>query len=82
MVHPALAALVIDFFYSLSSLNSVFPEVFSCEAPKVAVYLAATVVCAFHFPSFPVVIHIICSFGPPSMSTSKMTLDKTASSRL
>lgn len=44
MAHPALAALVTDFFYSPSSLNSVYPEIFSREAPKVAVCLASTAV--------------------------------------
>jgi Domain of unknown function (DUF6532) len=44
MAHPALATLVTDVFYSSSSLNSVFPEIFSREAPKVAICLAATAV--------------------------------------
>ncbi|KAI5994391.1 hypothetical protein EDD15DRAFT_2366477 [Pisolithus albus] len=42
MAHPALAALVSDFFYSSSSIGAVFPEVFSREVPRVAVCLAAT----------------------------------------
>ena len=44
-----------DFFYAPSSLGSVFPEVFSCEVPRVAVCLAATAVCSFlfHFYSAP-----------------------------
>ncbi|KAI6006097.1 hypothetical protein EDD15DRAFT_2359232 [Pisolithus albus] len=42
MAHPALAALVTDFFYSSSSIGAVFPEVFSCEVPRVAMCLAAT----------------------------------------
>ncbi|KAI6012840.1 hypothetical protein PISMIDRAFT_116456 [Pisolithus microcarpus 441] len=42
MAHPALAALITDFFYAPLSLNIAFPEVFSCEVPKVAVCLVAT----------------------------------------
>ncbi|KAI5984692.1 hypothetical protein EDC04DRAFT_2615640 [Pisolithus marmoratus] len=42
MAHPALVALVMDFFYSPSSIGSVFPEVFSHEVPRVAMCLAAT----------------------------------------
>ncbi|KAI5982138.1 hypothetical protein EDC04DRAFT_2616905 [Pisolithus marmoratus] len=44
MAHPALAALVMDFFYSPLSIGSVFPEVFSCEVPRVAMCLVATAV--------------------------------------
>ncbi|KAI6161201.1 hypothetical protein EDD17DRAFT_1509416 [Pisolithus thermaeus] len=40
MVHPALAALVMDFFYSSSSIGTVFPEVFSHEVPRVALRAA------------------------------------------
>ncbi|KAG9314872.1 hypothetical protein JVU11DRAFT_3971 [Chiua virens] len=42
MAHPALAALITGFFYSALSLNLVFPEVFSCEIPNVAMCLVAT----------------------------------------
>ncbi|KIK13949.1 hypothetical protein PISMIDRAFT_117901 [Pisolithus microcarpus 441] len=42
MAHPALVALITDFFYALSSLSIAFPEVFSCEVPKVAMCLVAT----------------------------------------
>ncbi|KAI6036764.1 hypothetical protein PISMIDRAFT_97711, partial [Pisolithus microcarpus 441] len=46
MAHPALAALITDFFYALLSLSIAFPEVFSHEVPKVAVCLVATALCA------------------------------------
>lgn len=63
MAHPALAALITNFFYSSSSLNSAFPEVFSREVPKVAVCLVATAVwllACFFFLHFPVYItHIL-----------------------
>ncbi|KAI6027297.1 hypothetical protein BKA83DRAFT_4123369 [Pisolithus microcarpus] len=42
MVHPALVALVMDFFYSSLLIGAVFPEVFSHEVPRVAICLAAT----------------------------------------
>ncbi|KAF9230678.1 hypothetical protein BU15DRAFT_83326 [Melanogaster broomeanus] len=42
MAHPALATLVMEFFYGPASLGTVFPEVFSCEVPRVAVCLVAT----------------------------------------
>ncbi|KAI6000636.1 hypothetical protein EDD15DRAFT_2362122 [Pisolithus albus] len=44
LAHPALAGLIIDFFYtsSSSSLGKLFPEVFSAEVPRVAVAIAAT----------------------------------------
>ncbi|KAI6034658.1 hypothetical protein PISMIDRAFT_121880, partial [Pisolithus microcarpus 441] len=35
MAHPALVALVTDFFYSSSSIGTVFPEVFSHEVPDI-----------------------------------------------
>ena len=42
---PALAAVVIEFFYTgPSALGPVFPEIFTHEAPRVAICLAATVV--------------------------------------
>ncbi|KAI5994384.1 hypothetical protein EDD15DRAFT_2366466 [Pisolithus albus] len=46
LAHPALAGLIIDFFYtsSSSSLGKLFPEVFSAEVPRVAVAIAATAV--------------------------------------
>lgn len=45
MAAPALAALVIGFFYTgASSLGVLFPEVFSGEVPIVTVCLAATAV--------------------------------------
>ncbi|KAI5984476.1 hypothetical protein EDC04DRAFT_2615724 [Pisolithus marmoratus] len=40
MVHPALVALVMDFFYSPPLISSVFPEVFSHEVPSVALRAA------------------------------------------
>ncbi|KAI6032440.1 hypothetical protein EDC04DRAFT_2898154 [Pisolithus marmoratus] len=45
LAHPALAGLIVDFFYtsSSSSLSKPFPEVFSAEVPRVAVAIAATV---------------------------------------
>ncbi|KAI6004674.1 hypothetical protein EDD15DRAFT_2359402 [Pisolithus albus] len=43
LAHPALAGLIIDFFYSGStSVGQLFPEVFSPEVPRVAVAIAAT----------------------------------------
>ncbi|KIK15431.1 hypothetical protein PISMIDRAFT_115186 [Pisolithus microcarpus 441] len=42
MAHPALVALVMDFFYAPSSIGSAFPEVFSHEVPQVTVCLATT----------------------------------------
>ncbi|KIM56169.1 hypothetical protein SCLCIDRAFT_133150 [Scleroderma citrinum Foug A] len=40
---PALAAMVIEFFYTAPlALGPIFPEIFGCEAPKVAICLAAT----------------------------------------
>ena len=46
---PALAALITEFFYTgASALGPIFPKVFGCEAPKVAICLAAT---AVMFPS-------------------------------
>lgn len=45
MASPALAGLVIEFFYTGSSaLGNIFPEAFAHEAPKAAVCLAATAV--------------------------------------
>ena len=42
---PALAAVVIEFYYTGPlALGPVFPEIFGCEAPKVAVCLVATAV--------------------------------------
>ncbi|KAG9309722.1 hypothetical protein JVU11DRAFT_10398 [Chiua virens] len=46
MAHLALAALITGFFYLVLSLNSVFPEVFLHEIPKVAMCLVATVLWA------------------------------------
>ncbi|KAI6035904.1 hypothetical protein PISMIDRAFT_113035, partial [Pisolithus microcarpus 441] len=45
LTHPALAGLIIDFFYtsSSSSLGKLFPEVFSAKVPRVTVAIAATV---------------------------------------
>ncbi|KAI6028250.1 hypothetical protein EDC04DRAFT_2899001 [Pisolithus marmoratus] len=45
LTHPALAGLIVDFFYTSSSLSlgKLFPEVFSAEVPRVAVAIAATV---------------------------------------
>ncbi|KAI6027636.1 hypothetical protein BKA83DRAFT_4490184 [Pisolithus microcarpus] len=43
MASPALAGLVVDFFYAtLSALGNLFPEVFAWEVPKPVVCLAAT----------------------------------------
>ncbi|KAI6039270.1 hypothetical protein EDC04DRAFT_2603373 [Pisolithus marmoratus] len=52
LTHPALAGLIVDFFYTSSSLSlgKLFPEVFSAEVPRVAVAIAATVVT---FPQIP-----------------------------
>lgn len=45
LAHPALAGLVIDFFYGGDkSVGRQFPEVFDTEVPRVAVALAATAV--------------------------------------
>jgi len=45
MASPALAGLVIEFFYTGSSaLGNLFPEVFAHEAPTTAICLAATAV--------------------------------------
>ncbi|KAI6024755.1 hypothetical protein PISMIDRAFT_99306 [Pisolithus microcarpus 441] len=45
LTHPALASLIIDFFYTSSSLSlgKLFPEVFLAELPRVTVAIAATV---------------------------------------
>ncbi|KAI6012160.1 hypothetical protein BKA83DRAFT_4501114 [Pisolithus microcarpus] len=40
MAHPALVALVMDFFYAPSSIGSAFPEVFSHEVPQVTLQAA------------------------------------------
>ncbi|KAI6161677.1 hypothetical protein EDD17DRAFT_1508795 [Pisolithus thermaeus] len=43
LAHLALAGLIVDFFYSGSTLvGQLFPEVFSLEVPRVAVAIAAT----------------------------------------
>ncbi|KAI6014891.1 hypothetical protein BKA83DRAFT_4129617 [Pisolithus microcarpus] len=43
MASPALAGLVVDFFYATpSALGNLFPEVFAWEVPKPVVCLAAT----------------------------------------
>ena len=45
MAAPALAGLIIDFFYTGStSLGTLFPEVFAREVPKSVVCFAATAV--------------------------------------
>jgi len=45
MASPALAGLIIKFFYTGSSaLGNLFPEVFAHEAPTTAICLAATAV--------------------------------------
>lgn len=45
LAHPALSAIVIDFFYTGSnSVGILFPEVFEDEAPRAAVALAGTAV--------------------------------------
>ena len=45
MAAPALAGLIVDFFYTGStSLGTLFPEVFAREVPKSVVCLAATAV--------------------------------------
>ena len=54
MASPALAGLVVDFFYTgLSGLANLFPEVFAREVPKSIVCLAATAVSMdlFHIKS-------------------------------
>ena len=43
MASPALAGLILEFFYTgNSALTSIFPEVFTQEVPKSVVCLAAT----------------------------------------
>ena len=45
MASPALAGLIIESFYTGSSvLSNIFPEAFAHKAPKAAVCLAATAV--------------------------------------
>ena len=45
MASPALAGLILDFFYTgPSALAGLFPEVFAQEVPKPVVCLAATAV--------------------------------------
>ena len=45
MASPALAGLILNFFYTgPSALASLFPEVFTQEVPKPVVCLAATAV--------------------------------------
>ena len=54
MASPALAGLVVDFFYTgPSGLANLFPEVFEREVPKSIVCLAATAVSThlFHIKS-------------------------------
>ena len=54
MASPALAGLVVDFFYTRpSGLANLFPEVFEREVPKSIVCLAATAVSThlFHIKS-------------------------------
>jgi len=47
MASPALAGLIVEFFYTGSSaLHALFPEMFSQEVPKTIVCLAATAVCS------------------------------------
>jgi len=49
MASPALAGLIVDFFYTgPSALGNLFPEVFAQEVPKSIVCLAATAV-SLHF---------------------------------
>ena len=52
MASPALAGLVIDFFYTgPSALGNLFPEVFAWEVPMAIVCLAATAVSTHSFHS-------------------------------
>jgi hypothetical protein len=52
MAAPALAALVVSFFYTgPSAVGVIFPEVFSREVPEVAVCLAATTVSVLFYLS-------------------------------
>jgi hypothetical protein len=45
LAHPALAGLIIDFFYTgPTAIGTLFPEVFVNEVPRTAVALAATAV--------------------------------------
>jgi len=47
MASPALAGLIVEFFYTGSSvLCALFLEMFSREVPKTVVCLAATAVCS------------------------------------
>jgi len=49
LAHPALFALIIDFFYTgTNAMANIFPEVFENEVPHPAVAFAAT---AVYFPS-------------------------------
>ena len=51
MASPALAGLVIEFFYTGTlALATLFPEVFSEEVPKSVVCLAATAVSTHSIP--------------------------------
>lgn len=75
MAHPALMALVTEFFYAPSSLGSAFPEVFSREVPRVAVCLAATAVCRLH--PFCYLLTLFCSFELRWTSILKPVLDRT-----
>ena len=45
LAHPALAGLVVDFFYTgPNAVGILFPEVFASEVPRAAIALAATAV--------------------------------------
>ena len=53
MASPALAGLILEFFYTgNSTLASLFPEVFAKEVPKPVVCLAATAVSTDFFLDF------------------------------
>ena len=53
MVSPALAGLILEFFYTgTSALAGLFPEVFTQEVPKSVVCLAATAVSTSFFTCF------------------------------
>ena len=45
LAHPALAGLVVDFFYTdPNAVSILFPKVFASEVPHAAVMLAATAI--------------------------------------
>ena len=77
MASPALAGLVVDFFYTgPSALCSLFPEVFAQEVPKPTVCLAATAVRNCFF--LGTCSCVFYSYGLLSMNTLSREFDRTA----